>query len=92
MFAINFNQQIKLYYVTHFARFLSTDADAICVTKTCEALSKAGLEIELIVPNRDIPQKDVIEEEIFRLRLIEAFRKTIKNSLWLLGIDVMEEM
>ena len=62
----NLNQQIKLYYVTHFARFLSTDADAICVTKTCEALSKAGLEIELIVPNKDIPQKDVIEEEIFR--------------------------
>jgi len=32
------------------------------------------------------------DEEGFRLRLIEAFRKTLKNSLWLLGIDVMEEM
>lgn len=32
------------------------------------------------------------KEEAFRLRLIQAFRKTLKNSLWLLGIDVMEEM
>ena len=32
------------------------------------------------------------EEEVFRLRLIDAFRKTLKNSLWLLGIDVMDEM
>jgi arginyl-tRNA synthetase len=32
------------------------------------------------------------EEEHFRLRLIESFRHTIKNSLSLLGIDVLEEM
>ncbi|MAH08005.1 arginine--tRNA ligase [Candidatus Pacearchaeota archaeon] len=32
------------------------------------------------------------EEELFRLRLIESFRHTIKNSLSLLGIDVLEEM
>ncbi len=32
------------------------------------------------------------DEENFRLKLVEAFRTTIKNSLWLLGIDVMEEM
>ncbi|MDD5192112.1 MAG: arginine--tRNA ligase [Candidatus Nanoarchaeia archaeon] len=32
------------------------------------------------------------KEEAFRLRLVQAFRTTIKNSLWLLGIEVMEEM
>ncbi|PIN78145.1 arginine--tRNA ligase [Candidatus Woesearchaeota archaeon CG10_big_fil_rev_8_21_14_0_10_34_12] len=32
------------------------------------------------------------ENEAFRLRLIEAFRSVIKNSLYLLGIDVLEEM
>ena len=32
------------------------------------------------------------KEEEFRLKLIEAFRITIKNALYLLGIDVMEEM
>lgn len=32
------------------------------------------------------------ENEAFRLKLVEAFRKTLKNSLWLLGIEVMEEM
>jgi len=32
------------------------------------------------------------EEEIFRLKLIEAFRITLKNALYLLGIEVMEEM
>ncbi|MEA3329509.1 MAG: arginine--tRNA ligase [Nanoarchaeota archaeon] len=31
-------------------------------------------------------------EEPFRLKLIEAFRITIKNSLYLLGIETMEEM
>jgi arginyl-tRNA synthetase len=31
-------------------------------------------------------------EEEFRLKLVDAFRNTIKNSLYLLGIDVMEEM
>jgi arginyl-tRNA synthetase len=30
--------------------------------------------------------------EGFRLRLVDAFRTTLKNSLHLLGIDVMEEM
>ena len=30
--------------------------------------------------------------EAFRLKLIEAFRTTLKNALYLLGIDVMEEM
>ncbi len=32
------------------------------------------------------------DEEAFRLRLVEAFRITIKNALYLLGIEVMEEM
>jgi len=32
------------------------------------------------------------ENEAFRLNIIEAFRNTIKNSLDLLGIEVMEEM
>ncbi|MEM3113392.1 MAG: arginine--tRNA ligase [Candidatus Pacearchaeota archaeon] len=32
------------------------------------------------------------ENEIFRAKLVEAFRKTIKKSLSLMGIDVMEEM
>ena len=32
------------------------------------------------------------ENESFRLTIIEAFRNTIKNSLSLLGIEVMEEM
>lgn len=30
--------------------------------------------------------------EAFRLNLVQAFRNTIKNSLYLLGIEVMEEM
>jgi arginyl-tRNA synthetase len=32
------------------------------------------------------------ENEAFRLRLIDAFRTTLKNSLHLLGIEVMSEM
>jgi arginyl-tRNA synthetase len=32
------------------------------------------------------------EQESFRLALVKAFRITIKNSLYLLGIEVMEEM
>ena len=32
------------------------------------------------------------ENEQFRLKLVEAFRITIKKSLYLLGIEVMEEM
>lgn len=32
------------------------------------------------------------KEEIFRLNLIEAFRNTLKSSLKLLGINVLEEM
>ena len=32
------------------------------------------------------------EQEAFRLKLVQAFKTTIKNSLWLLGIEVMEEM
>lgn len=32
------------------------------------------------------------EQEDFRLALVEAFRQVIKNSLHLLGIDVLEEM
>ena len=32
------------------------------------------------------------KEEAFRLKLVEAFRITLKNSLYLLGIEVMEEM
>jgi len=31
-------------------------------------------------------------EEAFRLKLIDAFRTTLKNALFLLGIEVMEEM
>ncbi len=31
-------------------------------------------------------------EESFRLKLIDAFRTTLKNALYLLGIEVMEEM
>ena len=32
------------------------------------------------------------EEEQFRIKLVEAFRNTLKNSLSLLGIEVMNEM
>jgi len=32
------------------------------------------------------------KEEAFRLKLINSFRVILKNSLYLLGIDVMEEM
>ena len=32
------------------------------------------------------------EKEFFRLRLVEAFRKVLKNSLELLGIEAIEEM
>jgi len=32
------------------------------------------------------------KNEAFRLKLIDAFRTTLKNSLYLLGIEVMEEM
>ncbi|MFB6246326.1 MAG: arginine--tRNA ligase [Candidatus Pacearchaeota archaeon] len=32
------------------------------------------------------------EKEGFRLKLVEAFRQVLKNSLWLLGIEVMEKM
>ena len=32
------------------------------------------------------------KEEAFRIKLVEAFRNTLKNSLYLLGIEVMEEM
>jgi arginyl-tRNA synthetase len=32
------------------------------------------------------------KNEAFRLKLVDSFRKTLKNSLYLLGIEVMEEM
>lgn len=32
------------------------------------------------------------ESEAFRLELVRAFRTVMKNSLWLLGIDALEEM
>jgi arginyl-tRNA synthetase len=32
------------------------------------------------------------EQEAFRLALIEAFRQTLKNSFWLLGIKTLERM
>lgn len=32
------------------------------------------------------------EQEQFRIKLVDSFRKTLKNSLYLLGIDVMDEM
>ena len=32
------------------------------------------------------------ENQDFRLALIEAFRYVMKNSLWLLGIEAIEEM
>ena len=32
------------------------------------------------------------EEETFRLKLVESFRNTLRNSLGLMGIEVMEEM
>ena len=32
------------------------------------------------------------DEELFRIKLVEAFRNTLKNSLSLLGIEVMDEM
>jgi len=31
-------------------------------------------------------------QQTFRLKLIEAFRITLKNSLYLLGIETLEEM
>ncbi|MEK6859557.1 MAG: arginine--tRNA ligase [Nanoarchaeota archaeon] len=41
------------------------------------------------VINKDDKDKS---EEAFRLRLVDSFRTTLKNSLHLLGIEVMEEM
>tara|TARA_Y100000034_G_scaffold71506_1_gene86266 strand:- start:8701 stop:10257 length:1557 start_codon:yes stop_codon:yes gene_type:complete len=32
------------------------------------------------------------DEQVFRLKLVEAFRQVLKNSLSLIGIDVLEEM
>jgi len=32
------------------------------------------------------------EQKAFRLKLVDTFRKTLKNSLYLLGIEVMDEM
>ncbi|MEM3074708.1 MAG: arginine--tRNA ligase [Candidatus Pacearchaeota archaeon] len=32
------------------------------------------------------------KEENFRIKIVEAFRNTLRNSLYLLGIEVMEEM
>ena len=32
------------------------------------------------------------QEEDFRLRIVKSFRTTMKNCLWLLGIDAIEEM
>ena len=32
------------------------------------------------------------EKEVFRLKLVKAFRQVLKNALYLLGIDVLEEM
>ena len=32
------------------------------------------------------------QEESFRLKLVDVFRKTLKKSLGLLGIEVLEEM
>ena len=32
------------------------------------------------------------KEEAFRIKLVESFKITIKNALYLLGIDVMAEM
>ena len=32
------------------------------------------------------------KEESFRIKLVEAFRNTLKNSLHLLGIEAMDEM
>jgi arginyl-tRNA synthetase len=32
------------------------------------------------------------KNESFRLKLVDSFRKTLKNSLYLLGIEVMDEM
>ncbi len=32
------------------------------------------------------------EKENFRLALIESFRQVMKNALWLLGIETLEEM
>jgi len=32
------------------------------------------------------------EEETFRLKLVESFRNTLRNSLGLMGIEVMDEM
>lgn len=32
------------------------------------------------------------QEETFRLALVESFRQVLKNALWLLGIDTLEEM
>jgi arginyl-tRNA synthetase len=32
------------------------------------------------------------EHQNFRIKLVDSFRKTLKNSLYLLGIEVMEEM
>ena len=32
------------------------------------------------------------EKEIFRLKLVDAFKQVLKNSLGLLGIDALEKM
>ncbi|MEI6296927.1 MAG: glycosyltransferase family 4 protein [bacterium] len=43
---------MKLFYIAN-ARIPTEKAHGIQIMKTCEALSKQGIEVELIVPNRD---------------------------------------
>ena len=42
--------------------------------------------------NCPVINKDNVEQEAFRLRLVDSFRITLQNALHLLGIETMEEM
>ena len=42
---------MKIFYISN-ARLPTEKAHGVAVMKTCEALAKAGHEVELIVPNR----------------------------------------
>lgn len=47
----------KLFYIANI-RLSTEKAHGIQIMKTCEALSEAGIDVELVVPNRETPIKD----------------------------------
>jgi len=42
---------MKLAYITHFAPIPSRKADPVCVMKTCSALQRNGIEVNLVIPD-----------------------------------------